>query len=119
MSSNRPVQVGVAPAFLKALKRLRKKYLRIQEDVEPLIEQLSEGETPGDQVQGTGYSVYKVRLPNRDASRGKSGGYRVIYYVRTKISVILLTIYSKSEQSGIDATEIQTIVAEIPDSDDE
>jgi mRNA-degrading endonuclease RelE of RelBE toxin-antitoxin system len=52
-----------------------------------LVNQLEQGETPGDQIQGTGHSVYKVRLPNTDAQRGKSGGYRVIYYLKTSSKV--------------------------------
>lgn len=73
------MKVSFAVAFQKAIKRLRKKYPRIRDDVQPLINQLSLGETPGDQIQATGYTVYKVRLSNRDTKRGKSGGYRVIY----------------------------------------
>jgi mRNA-degrading endonuclease RelE of RelBE toxin-antitoxin system len=78
MTSEQPVEVMFAPAFQKDIKRLRKKYPHIQDDLQPLIDQLIAGETHGDQIQSTGYTVYKVRLPNRDAQRGKSGGYRVI-----------------------------------------
>jgi len=38
-------------------------------------------------------SSIKVRLRNSDAQRGKSGGYRVIYYLKTKAKIILVTIY--------------------------
>ena len=58
------------------------------------MERLSSGETPGDRVQGVGHVVYKVRVPNSDARRGTSGGYRVVYYVQTTDRVILVTIYS-------------------------
>ena len=114
-----PVQVGLAPAFQKDIKRLRKKYPHIQQDIQPLINQLIDGETPGDQIQATGYIVYKVRVPNRDAQRGKSGGYRVIYYIRTLTQVVLLTIYSKSERSDVDADNIQSIITDLPDNPNE
>jgi mRNA-degrading endonuclease RelE of RelBE toxin-antitoxin system len=59
--------------------------------------------------------VYKVRLPNRDAQRGKSGGYRVIYYIRTPKRIVLLTVYSKSDRSDTSADDIQAIIASLPD----
>ena len=51
------------------------------------------------------------RIKNRDNKKGKSAGYRVIYYVKTATSVFLVTIYSKSEQSNIPAAEIRRILA--------
>ncbi|MES9829213.1 MAG: hypothetical protein ABW201_13175 [Candidatus Thiodiazotropha sp.] len=50
--------VSYSDAFKRQLKRLNRKYRRIRSDVEPLISQLEAGETPGDQIQGTGYTVY-------------------------------------------------------------
>jgi mRNA-degrading endonuclease RelE of RelBE toxin-antitoxin system len=47
-----------------------------------------------------------------NVNRGKSGGYRLIYYVKTGDQIILVTIYSKSEQSDIDASEIADILEE-------
>lgn len=61
-------------------------------------------------MQGVQIIVYKVRLANRDASRGKSGGYRVIYYLPTDDLTLLLTIYSKTDQSDIVADEIRRIL---------
>ena len=118
MTNESPVQVRLAPAFQKDIKRLRKKYPHIQQDVQPLINQLVDGETPGDQIQATGYIVYKVRLLNRDAQRGKSGGYRVIYYIRTPMQIVLLTIYSKSERSDTSVDDIQGIVGDLSDKSD-
>ncbi|MFN6473188.1 MAG: hypothetical protein RMY36_026460 [Nostoc sp. SerVER01] len=46
------------------------------------------------------------------AQKGKSGGYGLIYYVKTATGIILLTVYSKSEQVDIAAKDIQTIIAE-------
>ncbi len=49
-------------------------------DLNPVLIQLEAGETPGDRIQGLGsYRVYKARIRNSDAQRGKSGGYRVVY----------------------------------------
>ncbi len=98
--------------FKRSLRRLAKRYRRIRQDVEPLVDALSSGETPGDRVQGTGYVVYKVRLANSDARRGKSGGYRVVYYVEVAERVILVTIYSKSDQGDISPSALRQIIEE-------
>lgn len=79
-----------------------------------MIKLLEAGEHPGDQVPGIGYEVYKVRIKNSDIQKGKSGGYRLLYYIKTTTRVILLTLYSKSEQVDIAAAEIQEIIADEP-----
>jgi mRNA-degrading endonuclease RelE of RelBE toxin-antitoxin system len=106
------VLVSYSDAFKRQLRRLSRKYRRIRSDVQPLISQLEAGETPGDQIQGVGYTVYKVRVRNSDAKRGKSGGYRMIYYLPTQDSVLLVTIYSKTEQSDIDDAGVARIINE-------
>lgn len=108
--SKPPVSVELADFFVKDLKRLYKKYPRVRADAQSLVRILESGETPGDQLQGTGHTVYKVRIRNSSVQRGKSGGFRVVYYLRTPILVILLTIYSKSEQNDIDAEDVRRII---------
>ncbi len=96
--------------FKRNLRQLAKRYRSIRQDIEPLIEHLKAGQTPGDQMPRVGYSVYKVRIKNSDSQRGKSGGYRVIYYRQTENKTILVTLYSKTDQSDIDSDTIQRIV---------
>ena len=110
--SEQPVRVEFAPYFLRAIKQLQKRYPRVTDDLQPLVEQLERGETPGDRVSGARYLIYKARIRNRDAGRGKSGGYRVLYYIRTTSLVILATIYSKSDQRDIGSAEIYRIIEE-------
>jgi hypothetical protein len=47
-----------------------------------------------------------------DRAKGKSGGYRIIYYVKTDIEIILVTIYSKTEQTDISTKQIRRVVNE-------
>lgn len=107
-----PVNVAFTPEFKRNLRILSKKYRHVRDDVEPLILSLQGGELPGDQLTGTGFTIFKVRVPNRDVKRGKSGGYRVIYYLQTQADIILVTIYSKTEQADISAAQIRRIVSE-------
>jgi mRNA-degrading endonuclease RelE of RelBE toxin-antitoxin system len=71
----------------------------------------------GDPISGTGYKVFKVRVPNRDRARGKSGGYRILYYLQTNTETILVTIYSKTEQADISANQIRRIIDDFQEED--
>ncbi len=106
------MNVNYSDAFKRQVRRLARKYRSIRADLQPLINQLEAGEVPGDQIQGIGHTIYKVRVKNSDASRGKSGGYRVIYYLHTAESILLVTIYSKTEQSDIKAAELVEIICQ-------
>jgi mRNA-degrading endonuclease RelE of RelBE toxin-antitoxin system len=106
------IQVDATVKFQKKVKSLEKKYQNIRDDVRPIIELLQVGELPGNRIAGLDLEIYKVRVRNRNANRGKSGGYRSIYYVKTSDRIILVTIYSKSEQEDIEASEIEDILAE-------
>jgi mRNA-degrading endonuclease RelE of RelBE toxin-antitoxin system len=112
------MRVSITPYCLKVIKTLKKKYPHIVQDLNPLIEQLQNGTTPGDQVTGTGSIVYKVRVRNSDIGKGKSGGYRLIYYLRTQDHILLLQIYTKSERENITAQEVRALINDILQSDD-
>jgi len=115
--SERPlIQVEASPTFDRNLRTLAKKYRSIREDIQPVIQQLEQGELPGDAVPGVGYAVFKLRVRNRDNQKGKSGGYRLIYYIKTETRIILLTLYSKSEQIDIAADELQSIITDYEQS---
>jgi mRNA-degrading endonuclease RelE of RelBE toxin-antitoxin system len=76
------IQVEATAKFQRNLRLLAKKYRSIRNDIQPIIEQLQLGELPGDQIPGIGYTIFKLRVKNSDIQKGKSGGYRVIYYVK-------------------------------------
>lgn len=108
----KPVQVEYTPEFKRNLRGLAKKYRHLRSDVEPVIAQLQAGEFVGDQVRGTSYTIFKVRVQNSDILKGKSSGYRLIYQVKTPIKVVLVTIYSKLDQGDISAEQIRRILRE-------
>ena len=70
-----PVDIKFTPEFKRNIRVLSRKYRHIREDVEPIIFELQNGQLPGDQVSGTGFTIFKVRVPNRDVQKGKRGGY--------------------------------------------
>lgn len=117
MSSEPPaIQIALTPRFQRDLRNLAKRYRSIRSDLQPLIEQLQAGEIPGDRITGTKYQVFKVRLKNSDVKKGKSGGYRVIYYVKMSDSIILATIYSKSDRSDVSNDVIESAISQYEQS---
>ena len=121
MSIDPPVQVTFSNRFENDIRRLGKHYRRIRLDIQPFIERLESGELPGDQIPGMDYTVFKVRVKNSSVQRDKSGGYRVVYYLKTRNQILFVTMCSKSDQSDITATEVREILtraeAELTDSE--
>lgn len=113
------IEVRYSKQFKRDLKQLAKRYRRIKSDLSPVLEQLQSGEIPGNRIQGTEHLVYKARIRNTDARKGKSGGYRMIYYVQVAERIILITIYSKSDQADISSEEIVDIIQEVEDETEE
>ncbi len=106
------MEIEYGEGFKRQLKRLARRYRQIKKDVEPLINALVADETPGVQITGTDHTLYKVRAKNSDSRRGKSGGYRIIYYLKTNTRCILVTIYSKSDQNDIAPDVLTRLVNE-------
>ena len=73
----------------------------------------------GDRLPGLNVAAFKVRAKNSDIQKGKSAGYRIIYQVETPTKIILLTIYSKSDQSNIALEEIEQIVEAVKRQNEE
>jgi mRNA-degrading endonuclease RelE of RelBE toxin-antitoxin system len=107
-----PIQIALTPRFKKDLRDLAKRYRSIRTDLQGLIDQLQAGEISGDQVAGIQYQIFKVRLKNSNIQKGKSGGYRVIYYLKTDTKIILATIYSKSDFSDVSNETIEAAIAQ-------
>lgn len=102
--------VDATRQFSASVKKLAKKYRRIKHDLIELKTALETGKTPGDKLTNVGCDAYKVRIKNSDNQKGKSGGYRVLYYLKTQDNVVLLEIYSKSEHDTLSDNLVRQIV---------
>lgn len=107
------MRIQYSTAFKHQVKRLSRRYRHLKSDIAPIVEALQAGETPDDQLTGYGYTLYKVSAQNSDSRRGKSGGYLVIYYLKTDTHCILVTLYSKSDQADVSASALDALMVEV------
>ena len=101
-------EVLTTKLFERKLKPLAKKYHSIADDLENLEKELKQNPTLGTPL---GKDCYKIRMAIASKGQGKSGGARIITYIRVlKNTVYLIDIYDKSEQESITDREIQRAI---------
>ncbi len=97
--------IELSSDFKRRYKNLLKKHASLTEDFRKFLESLKENPAQGIPL---GKNCYKIRLQITSKNKGKSGGARIITYVRIQNeTVYLLSIYDKSEQSSIADKEIE------------
>jgi hypothetical protein len=95
------------PEFSRSVKKLHKRYKLISKDLKQLTQELDRGTHASIDL---GNHCFKIRLPNSSVPTGKSGGFRVIYYLQTTEAIYLLAIYSKSDLESIDEKRLVEIL---------
>jgi mRNA-degrading endonuclease RelE of RelBE toxin-antitoxin system len=124
-------QVAVSDEFRKQYKLYfkKRKYHTLEKQIKELINDFKKGEFDSSATPLTHseepvkYDIFKMRMANPDAGEGKSGGYRIIYMIRTEHKlIVLLTLYSKSDQNSITDREIELLadgyfMSELKDED--
>lgn len=94
--------------FERKLKRLIKKYKSLPNDLAPIVAKLEQNPVVGTPI---GKNWYKIRIAISSKSKGKSGGGRMITYVRIhRSTVFLMDIYDKSEQANISDKDLQMLI---------
>jgi len=82
----------------------------------PIIEQLSVNPTLGVLITK---DCYKIRFAISSKGKGKSGGGRLITYVKIiKSTVYLIDIYDKSDQGNISDKELESLLDLLNSEDD-
>ena len=96
--------VAETPVFQRRVEKLLS-----QEEYRDLINFLACNAEAGVEIRGT-KGVRKIRYPGQ--GRGKSGGYRVIYYYYSpELPLYALLIYGKGEQVDLSAAQRRQIAA--------
>jgi len=100
--------IELSSNFKKEAKRLIKKYPSLKAELAQLFAELENNPTLGTPL---GNDIYKIRLSILSKNKGKSGGARVMSFVKvTETSVLLFSIYSKGEKNNISDKEIQNLI---------
>ena len=107
-------QVDTIAHFEREAKRLKKKFPSLKQEIDELIDSLEENPLLGTALNN---GFYKIRLGIKSKGKGKSGGARVITFVKVVTEkVYLVSIYDKSEQSDISEDQLEQLLTEIPES---
>ena len=105
-------KVSSIPLFDKQAKRLAKKYPSLKNDLAQLIKSLADDPILGNPL---GNNFYKIRLAIASKGKGKSGGARIITYIKiVQTTVFLASIFDKSDKSTVTNKELEQIFKLIP-----
>jgi len=102
-------KIETIPRFEKDVKKLKKKFPKIKNDLVKLVKALSLNPKEGIEL---GADIFKIRIPNSSIPTGKSGGFRIITYYKKDDILYLVTIYSKTEQDNVLTDQLRQIVKE-------
>ena len=97
--------------FKREAKKLIKRYASLSSELSNLFDELAINPTLGTHL---GNDIYKIRISIASKGKGKSGGARVLTYVKVSDeSVLLFAIYSKGTKDTISDKEIQLLIKDI------
>lgn len=102
-----PIQVIETKGFLRVTKSIRKK------DPEFIKRAITEIEINHHNAIHLGRSVFKIRVAR--PNEGKSGGYRVFYYVTIGLAAYLLAALDKREAENLTKQDIEELFKFIDD----
>lgn len=112
-------EIRLSKPFKRSVRRLRRKYRRVQADLEPAIEALLSYPDLGKVIPGTS-GVRKLRVASSDIGHGKRGGFRLLYRIVVDRSLIVpLFVYAKPEREDLSREEIERIVEEALEENEE
>lgn len=100
--------IELSANFKKEAKGLTKKYPSLKTELAELFTELEENPTTGTPL---GNDIYKIRLAIASKNKGKSGGARVLSFVKvTQTTVLLFSIYNKGEIDKLSDKEIKELI---------
>lgn len=92
------------PLFERELKKLSKKHSSIKNDLAATIDLLIKNPGLGESL---GDNCFKIRMAISSKNKGKSGGARIITYLKiVEETIFLISIYDKSDTNTIKDKEI-------------
>ena len=110
------VEIIITDIFKREAKKLIKKYHSLKSELVSFEESLTNNPRQGTLIAE---NVYKIRLAVKSKGKGKSGGLRIITYLRLlkkedgNIIAYLLSIYDKSDLENLPEYQIEKMVSNI------
>lgn len=102
--------IELSANFKKEAKRLTKKYPSLKTELAVLFTKLEQNSTIGTPLSN---DIYKIRLYIASKNKGKSGGARILSFVKvTETTVLLFTIYNKGEVDNLTDKEIEALLTD-------
>jgi len=103
-------EVELSENFKKEAKKLVKRYPSLKIELSNLFTLLENNPTNGTPL---GNDIYKIRLAIASKNKGRSGGARVMSFVKViETKVLLFSIYSKGDKDSISDKEIEQLLKE-------
>lgn len=99
--------------FEKDLARLSKKFPNIRNDIHQAFDKVQSGSNFGSGIPGGKGKLYKLRVGSSDLKRGKSGGFRVIFYLKAPSSLYPLICYFKGERGDVPIKDLEERAKEL------
>jgi len=97
-------KIETIPHFEKEARKLNRKYASLKAELSALDKELESNPTKGADL---GHGIYKIRLAIKSKGKGKSGGARVITYVKVVREVVyLVSIYDKNKLDNLTKDQI-------------
>lgn len=101
-------KVEISSNYRREVKILAKKYPSLKAELSILFTELENNPTLGIPL---GNNVYKIRLAIASKNKGKSGGARVMSYVKiVDAAVLLFSIFDKGEKASLSNKEIEELL---------
>ena len=101
-------KIELSANFKKEAKKLTKKFPSLKQELTVLFTELEKNPTMGTPL---GNDIYKIRLAIASKNKGKSGGARVLSFVKiTATTVLLFSIYNKGDIDNLSDKEIQNLI---------
>jgi mRNA-degrading endonuclease RelE of RelBE toxin-antitoxin system len=108
-----PWEIDRDEAFERGLRDFRKRFPHAESDI---LDEFKDGHPQRtDPLPGYEEKLWKGRVPSSDAKRGKSGGFRVIYYWDKTIPnwCYLCAFYFKGDCATLPAQELSRIFVRV------
>ena len=106
------VDIFTLPLFEKKLKQYKKKNPLLKKDYAKLLDLLESNPEPTTAIPLKD-KVYKIRMANSSANKGKSAGYRVYYFYKDdKNTLLLFYMHAKSDEANINDARLDKHIIE-------